>query len=101
LLGAGHKRKASNEEANSDGDFPTSDDDEAWPGTGDVAGHKRKATNEEANSDDEDADEDYVDVPAKQKQKQKSTYLALSQTTGTGTDPRFLAPVGARIVVPT
>jgi hypothetical protein len=36
-----------------------------------------------------------------QKQKQKSTYLALSQTTGTGTDPRFLAPVGARIVVPT
>jgi hypothetical protein len=38
---------------------------------------------------------------SKQKQKQKSTYLALSQTTKTGTDPHFLAPVGARIVVPT
>ncbi len=51
-----------------------SDDDEARPGTGDVAGHnKRKATNEEANSDDEDADEDYVDLPAKQNRKSSNT----------------------------
>jgi hypothetical protein len=44
---------------------------------------------------------DTVELKQKQKQKSRSTYLALSRTTRTGIEPRFLAPVRARIVGPT